>query len=567
MTKRTKLELTWPGKDERPKLEPRILIEDPAMSYHAKHRKSANEIFDNILIQGDNLLALKALEEKFLGKIKCIYIDPPYNSDAAFGDYDDNMEHSIWLSLLRERIEILWKLLTPNNGVLLISINDDEAHYLKVLCDELCGRSSFVTSFVWHYEGNTDNQAKIINYHEYVLVYSRTGNIDDPGVIDPSVGNDSKLLKEEIRNTIVKNGPKNPISSIILPSGFPAGFEEGDVIPKGGAWPRLSGNARVKGFRLVNSVVASSGWSSRSLLERFIKGGFKPVDDTKKQMTVFELTKTGTIEGVKARGGSKGHVVSVLRGFGTTNQMRIMLEKLGIKFSYPKPVDLIAYLISVFTAEDDIILDSFAGSGTTAHAVLKLNKETGSSRKFILIELNARTAKEVLVPRLKAVIEGNERADIPFHGGGFRYFRLAPSLLEQDSYGNWVIAKDYNSAMLAEAMCKHMGFTYSPSEDVYWQHGASTETDFIYVTTQSLTTEACARLSEDVGPDRSLLVACKAFEGKSDTFDNLTIVKIPSSILRKCEWGRDDYSLNIANLPPPDEPERADLFDEAPAHG
>lgn len=152
-------------------------------------------------------------------------------------------------------------------------------------------------------------------------------------------------------------------------------------------------------------------------------------------------------------------------------------------------------------------------------------------------------------------------------GGGFRYFRLAPSLLEQDSYGNWVIAKDYNPAMLAEAMCKHMGFTYSPSEDVYWQHGSSTETDFIYVTTQSLTAEACALLSDDVGPDRSLLVACKAFEGKSDALDNLTIVKIPSSILRKCEWGRDDYSLNIANLPPPDEPERADLFDEAPAHG
>lgn len=121
--------------------------------------------------------------------------------------------------------------------------------------------------------------------------------------------------------------------------------------------------------------------------------------------------------------------------------------------------------------------------------------------------------------------------------------------------------------MLAEAMCKHMGFTYAPSAETYWQHGHSTETDFIYVTTQSLTAEACARLSDEVGPERSLLIACKAYEGKSDAFDNLTIVKIPTAILRKCEWGRDDYSLNVQNLPMAEDPERTDLFDGEQANG
>lgn len=562
MTKKTKLELTWPGKDERPKLEPRILIENPDKSYHAAARRSVDDVFDNMLIKGDNLLALKALEQGYANKIKCIYIDPPYNSDAAFGEYDDNMEHSIWLSMMRERLEILWRLLSEKNGTILISINDDEAHYLKVLCDEIFGRSKFIASFVWHYEGNTDNQAKIINYHEYVLVYSKTGDIDNPGVIDPNTGEGSKLLKEEIRNTIVKNGPKNPAKSVMLPAGFPCAFE-GEAAPKAGAWPRYDSKPNAKEGALIHPVTASSGWSSKDLLEKFIAKNFQPVKDTKGQDTTFEITRTGAIEAVKVRGSEKGHVVSVLRGFGTTNQMRIMLSQIDIKFSYPKPVDLISYLIEVFTQDGDIVLDSFAGSGTTGHAVMKLNREKGGGRRFILIEMSDETMENVLLPRLRAVIDGDVRSEIVMHGGGFRYFTLAPSLLSQDKYGNWVIAKDYNPAMLAEAMCKHMGFAYAPSPDPqeYWLHGSSTETDFIYVTTQSLTYDACAKIAHDVGPDRSLLICCKAYDDGADAFENLTMVKIPTSILQKCEWGRDDYSLNIQNLPMAED----DAAEEAPS--
>ena len=143
-----RLELTWIGKENRPKLEPRILLEDQEKSYHAAHRVTDHDLFDNRLIFGDNLLALKALEQEFTGKIKCIYIDPPYNTGSAFEHYDDGVEHSVWLSLMRERLELLWKLLRPN-GALWISIDDNECHYLKVMMDEIFGRSNFVATVIW----------------------------------------------------------------------------------------------------------------------------------------------------------------------------------------------------------------------------------------------------------------------------------------------------------------------------------------------------------------------------------------------------------------------------------
>ena len=143
-----KLELTWIGKDQRPRLEPRILLEDPARSYHARQRVTEQDIFDNRLIKGDNLLALKALEAEFAGKVKCVFIDPPYNTGSAFTHYDDGLEHSIWLGLMRDRLEIIRRLLAED-GSLWITIDDNEAHYLKVLCDEVFGRGNFLTTVIW----------------------------------------------------------------------------------------------------------------------------------------------------------------------------------------------------------------------------------------------------------------------------------------------------------------------------------------------------------------------------------------------------------------------------------
>ncbi|MBW7932645.1 MAG: site-specific DNA-methyltransferase, partial [Gemmatimonadaceae bacterium] len=173
MTRKQKLELTWVGKHERPRLEPRILIEDPALSYHAAQRVDENDRFDNLLIQGDNLLALKALEQEFAGMVKCVFIDPPYNTGSAFEHYDDGLEHSLWLSLMKERLELLRKLLTVD-GSLWITIDDNEAHYLKVLVDEVFGRANYVATVIWQKKYAPKADTKFLSEsHDFVLVVAR----------------------------------------------------------------------------------------------------------------------------------------------------------------------------------------------------------------------------------------------------------------------------------------------------------------------------------------------------------------------------------------------------------
>ena len=204
-------------------------------------------------------------------------------------------------------------------------------------------------------------------------------------------------------------------------------------------------------------------------------------------------------------------------------------------FITPKPERLLYRIIHIASNPGDLVLDSFAGSGTTGAVAQKMG------RRWIMVELGEH-ANTHIIPRLKKVIEGEDPGGVTDvtgwkGGGGFRYFHIAPSLLEKDRFGNLVISKQYNAAMLAEAMCKVMGFTYAPSDELYWQQGRSTENDFLYVTTQTLTREQLAKLSDEVGENRSLLICCAAFRGKPDAFPNLTIKKIPSAVLAKCEWG------------------------------
>jgi adenine-specific DNA-methyltransferase len=177
-------------------------------------------------------------------------------------------------------------------------------------------------------------------------------------------------------------------------------------------------------------------------------------------------------------------------------------------------------------------------------------------RRWVMVEIGGH-ADTHIVPRLKQVISGEDQGGISkavgWKGGGsFRYYTIAPSLLEKDAYGNWIISKEYDGPRLTQAMCKQLDFTYSPSENPaeWWRHGQSTERDFIYVTTQSLTRDALKLLSDEVGADRTLQVCAPAFSGDIDGFDNLTCRKIPTSILSKCDWGRDDYSLKVGEAPP-----------------
>ena len=523
--KKGKLELTWVGKHEEKMVEPRILIEDEYKSFFINDT-------ENKIIQGDNLIALKALEHDYTGKIKCIYIDPPYNTKSAFESYDDNLEHSIWLNMMRDRLKILWNLLSDDNGVLLISINDDECHYLKVMCDELFGRGKFITSLIWNYEGNTDNQAKIINYHEYILVYSKTGELDNLNVIDPNVSNNSKLFKKEIRNTIIKNGPKNPMSSVIIPKGFPASFENGEISVSKVNYPKYNENVIVKDFKVSKSVEAVTGWSSKNLLINFTNNNFAPINDAKGQETTFEMKETGAIEVVKKRKQDKGHFVSVLRGFGTTNQMRIFLESLGLKFSYPKPIDLIAYLIEAFTGPNDYVLDSFAGSGTTADAVIKLNNEKNSKRKYLIIELSEDNAENVILPRLLNRLESLEVDKRAING--FKYYNLAESLLVKNKkLPVYSINPNYTFDMIAEAICKIEGFNFKP---IGRFHGRSSERRFIHITTEYVNAKYLYSLLTEVKEKQSLLVYCSKVQSEIQVPDNVEIKRIPKDLLDKCTF-------------------------------
>jgi adenine-specific DNA-methyltransferase len=523
---KTKLELTWIGKENRPKLEPRILLEDASKSYHAKQRVTDNDLFDNRLIYGDNLLALKALEQEFTGKIKCIYIDPPYNTGSAFEHYDDGIEHSLWLSLIRERLDLLYRLL-GTDGVFFCSLDTNELFYAGVLFDEVFGRQNRVESFVWKksYGGGAKSKY-VVNQSEFVLCYAKDISRLEPFVLPP----DEKVLKyyKFQDEHFATRGPYRlqPLATTSndeRPNLRYAIKHNGEDI-----WPEKQwqwSEERVRLAMTVNGLV-------------FVKKAGKWTVSYKQYLR----DEDGEERPAKP--------VSIIDGFFTQHGTGESVDLFGQdnKFQFPKPEGLMRYLIEMATKPGDWVLDSFAGSGTTGAVAHKLG------RKWIMVELGEHCRTHI-IPRMKKVIDGEDPGGVTVAagwqgGGGFRYYRIAPSLLQKDSFSNWIISKQYNPAMLAEAICKLAGFHYAPSETIYWQHGQATETDFIYVTTQTLSREQIAKLSEEVGDQRSLLIMCSAFRARGlDAFPNLTIKKIPKTVLSRCEWGKDDYSLEIKNLP------------------
>jgi adenine-specific DNA-methyltransferase len=532
--KKQKLELTWIGKENRPKLEPRILLEDPARSYHAKHRVTNKDIYDNRLIFGDNLLALKALEQEFTGKVKCVFIDPPYNTGSAFTHYDDGVEHSIWLSLMRDRLEIIRRLLS-DDGSLWITIDDNEAHYLKVLCDEVFGRTNFAANCLWQkvYSERMDARGFSVS-HDHVLVYCKSERFEPIQLFKDQNSAQFGFLDENSRKyyrrrSLRKEGSESRREdrpSMWYPVKAPDGTEVWPVKPDGteGRWRWKSENI-LANVELLEYVQKEGRW------EIYVKQ-YLEENATRPPATFWPSDEVGHNHEAKLE----------VRAFNSLNV-----------FDTPKPERLIKRVLEIATRAGDLILDSFAGSGTTGAVAQKMG------RRWIMVELGEHCHTHI-IPRLTKVIDGEDPGGITKSvdwkgGGGFRYYRLAPSLLEKDKWGNWVINQTYNATMLAEALCKLEGFTYAPSDAVYWQHGRSTERDFIYVTTANLNHEQLQQLNDEVGSDRSLLVLCTAFRGRGD-YPNITVKKIPKQVLSRCEWGHDDYSLQVENLPkaPPPSP-------------
>lgn len=564
-----KLELTWIGKDVRPKLEPRILLEDPSKSYHAKHRVSENDIFDNRLIFGDNLLALKALEQEFSGKVKCIYIDPPYNTGNAFEHYDDGLEHSIWLSLMQSRLEVLWRLLT-NDGFLAVQIDDNEFAKLYLLLAEICGESNLKVICVKMSEPTGVKMASInkvggvAKLKEYVVLAGKSG------IKNLTLEKIPKEKWDTEYKTLILNVSEDELKFIkdALNSEMPATAEELDKIYETGkkaTFTSVSEYSKKVGIKITEEWLFSNAW--RIVQFATLTGGALQLAIEKKRSygenlpSFFPLiTKTGVLYCIKGQFNEQtslprskllfadeylqvhaGDFWNDIKTTGLDNEGNVDFK------NGKKPEKLIKRIIGACTRQGDLVLDSFAGSGTTGAVAHKMG------RRWIMVELGEHCHTHI-IPRLQKVIDGVDQGGISQAvnwqgGGGFRYYSLAPSLLKQDAYGQWVINKEYNPEMLAEAICKLEGFSYAPSADHYWQHGCSTEDDFIYVTTQMLTSEQLQALSDEVGQSRTLLVCCAAFRGDVARYPNLTVKKLPKMVLSKCEWGHDDYSLNVENLP------------------
>ncbi|MDE8346801.1 MAG: site-specific DNA-methyltransferase [Acidocella sp.] len=410
---------------------------------------------------------------------------------------------------------------------------------LKVLCDEIFGRANFVANVIWQKKYGAKSDSKYLSEsHDHIIVFAKS---KDKFTIN-------RLAKTEKQTSRYTNRDQDPRGAwkagdvlrneardyAIFPVTLPSGRQ---VMPPPGTSWRYT---KEKFAELIkdNRIWFGVDGNARPAIKRFIS----EVTETIPATTIWTYDEVGHNDESKKE------------------SRAIFGDNI---FATPKPERLLERVFALATDPGDLVLDSFGGSGTSGAVAHKMG------RRWIMIELGNHAVTHCVL-RLKKVIDGEDSGGITENiswqgGGGFRFYRLAPSLLEKDRFGNWVIAKQYNPAMLTEAMCKLMGFTYAPSlePDAYWQHGHSTETDFIYVTTQSLTHDALRKLSEEVGPKRTLLVCCKAFSGREASFLNLTIKKIPHAVLTKCEWGRDDYRLRVANLPVAEEPSAENAADEA----
>lgn len=512
-----KLELTWIGKDQEINLEPRILVEVPEKSYGDKNT-------ENMLIHGDNLLALKALEQDFTGKIKCIYIDPPYNTGSAFEHYDDNVEHSKWLSLMKSRLEILHNLLA-DDGSIWISIDSTESHYLKVLMDEIFGRKNFIDEVVWQRAYAPINLKKTLSRsHDIMLVYAKNNHDKyelnklprtlEQDSLYKNPDNDSRGVWQSDNLTV---GPiiQDKLYEIITPSGRTV------LPPAGRCW--LFTKERFEEMKNDNRIWFGADGNNTPRLKRFLS-------EVKQGVTAMTLWLRNEV------------------GDNQEAKREIKAFDFDTVFDTPKPERLIERVLTLGSNEGDLILDSFLGSGTTAAVAHKMG------RKWIGIELGDHCYTHC-EPRLQKVVDGTDQGGISKSvewkgGGGYKFYELAPSLLKKDEFDNWVIDPRYDAEMLAEAMAKHEGYKFSPDKNNVYKQGFSTEKDFIFTTTQFLSHELLNQIHNKLESNESLLICATHFEeGVGSAYSNITIKKIPQMLLNRCEFGKLEYNLNITDEP------------------
>lgn len=522
-----KLELTWIGKGNEPKIEPRILLHDASKDY-------GDPTADNMLIHGDNLLALKALEQQFAGQVKCIYIDPPYNTGSAFEHYDDNLEHSIWLGLMKARLEILRNLL-KKDGTIWISIDDIEQPYLRVLCDEIFGRVNFVSSVIWRSSDNSNNDAKQFSLdHNYMLVFSKSPNWQ-PNKLPRTEGQSKHYSNPD-------NDPRGP-------------WFDGNPLNSPNPRPNLTYDIIAPNGNVIHPPFNGWRWSEETLKVKMETGEIrfnKDYTNIKRRTYLYEQ------DGIPP-----STMWTDLDDTGHNRQAKYEQKNLFPEwnkhqwFGTPKPEKLLKKVLFLATSPGDLVLDSFLGSGTTAAVAHKMG------RRYIGIELGEHCYTHCL-PRLQKVVDG-EQGGISKSanwqgGGGFKFYELAPTLIVKDKHGNDVFSDKYNNMMLCAAVAKLNGFMFAPDAEIFWKQGASQDNSFIYVTTNYFTMSMLDEIANDVSDFNSLLICAPAFDvGLGKRYGNINVRKIPQSVLNKCEYGVDNYNLNIVNPPELDEEEWEDV--------
>ena len=558
-----KLELHWIGKDKEILVEPRILIENKELS-----NIENDENTENMLIHGDNLLALKALEQKYTGKVKCIYIDPPYNTKSAFEHYNDNLEHSIWLSLMKSRLEILRKLLRDDGGIF-VQIDDNEQAYLKVLMDEIFGRDKFLNTIsVKMSEASgikmTHASKRLPKIKEYILVYKKEDLVlNEVKIPKKTWDNEYKTIitnitKEEISfiKSVCKNEKRseNEIKKVdeLLDkakySSLSEVYKKENIQEK----DKLKFNfdnayrifrttsvsekatlqlVKLKKLKYTNVFFSQITPQSKMYI---IKGDF---DENKKKPRTQVIFSDDYLEY------NPGDFWTDIKTTGLDN------EGAGVEFkNSKKPEALISRILEMITNENDLVLDSFLGSGTTAAVAHKMN------RKYIGIEMGEHAYTHCKV-RLDKVISGEDKGGITKNvnwqgGGAYRFYELAPTLINEDKFGEMVINKEYSPEMLANAVALHEGYNFNPNKETFWKQSKSTENSYLLVTTKYVDINFLNSIKNDMEDEEYLVIACKNYDKVLEKkYSNIEIKKIPEMLLEKCEFNVENYNLNIINTP------------------
>ncbi|MFR3614417.1 MAG: site-specific DNA-methyltransferase [Streptococcus salivarius] len=560
MQKLGRLELTWVGKYDEPSIEPRILLEDKEKSYGDPNS-------ENMLIHGDNLIALQALQQDFSGEIKCIYIDPPYNTGSAFQYYDDNLEHSIWLSLMKQRLILLRELLSEE-GTIWIQIDDEEQAYLKVLCDEIFGRGNFVNMISVNMKniagasgGGEDKRLK--KNCEYILIYAKNYSLL-PLFNGPYVYTEMS----ELIQRYLDEGKSWKYTSVLTNPGEKEYI--GSTVDGAGDEIKIFRRVGVETMS-INQVAKRDGLTTKEAYKKYGINVFRTTNaQTSIRTRIIEYRKENnvldqylSIEYTPKTGKNKGKVYEqfykddgcnlfvwlrdtseVIDGElykkdlqGTYWDMNAWMKNLtkegSVEFGNgKKPEQLIRQIFEMTTAPGDWVLDSFLGSGTTAAVASKMG------RNWIGIELGEHAYSHCKV-RLDRIINGEDGGGITkavdWHGGGgYHFYELAPSLLVKNKkLPIYQINPEYTFEMLCEAICKIEGFRYKP-QDVF--HGHSSEKRFIHITNEFINTEYIKSLSARLGEGQSLLVYGTKIQSDMILPDNIEVKIIPKDLLDKCDF-------------------------------